>query len=72
MGDRRGRGRGGGWGDGGSTEGPGGDGGLGYDPLFRLADGHTRAEIPPAEKNRISHRARAARAMLAALQRERP
>lgn len=37
-----------------------GDGGFGYDPLF-LPDGHdeTFAEMSPAAKNKISHRARA-------------
>ncbi len=35
--------------------------GFGYDPIFYLLDrGVTMAELPPAEKNRISHRARAA------------
>lgn len=40
---------------------PRGSGGFGYDPLF-LVDGtnHTMAELPEAEKNRISHRGRAA------------
>lgn len=38
---------------------PAGDHGFGYDPIFRLNDGRTMAELPPAEKNRISHRARA-------------
>jgi len=39
---------------------PSGAGGFGYDPLFH-PDGGTCsfAELPPGEKNRISHRARA-------------
>lgn len=39
---------------------PRGAGGFGYDPLF-LPDGHTlsAAELDPALKNRLSHRARA-------------
>jgi len=42
-----------------------GQGGFGYDPLF-IPDGHqlTFAEIPAAEKNRLSHRARATAAFL--------
>lgn len=36
-----------------------GEHGFGYDPLFVLPEGHTMAELPVAEKNRISHRARA-------------
>jgi len=45
-----------------------GDGGFGYDPLFALADRDaTLAEIPPAEKNQISHRARASVEMLEVL-----
>jgi XTP/dITP diphosphohydrolase len=39
-----------------------GSGGFGYDPIFEV-DGRTLAEIPEAEKNRISHRARALRAL---------
>ncbi len=41
-----------------------GQGGWGYDPYF-LPDGETRvfAEMAPGEKNAISHRARAVRAM---------
>ncbi len=36
---------------------PRGANGFGYDPLFYLpALGKTAAELPPAEKNRISHR----------------
>ncbi len=39
---------------------PRGDGGFGYDPLFWLPElGKTMAELDSAEKNRISHRARA-------------
>jgi XTP/dITP diphosphohydrolase len=43
------------------TRTPRGSGGFGYDPLF-LVDGtdKTMAELPELEKNRISHRARAA------------
>ncbi len=42
-----------------------GTGGFGYDPIF-LVDGRglTMAELSPEEKNRISHRARAAQAAL--------
>jgi len=41
-----------------------GDNGFGYDPLFVLPDrGITTAELPAAEKNAISHRGHAARAM---------
>ena len=36
-----------------------GDLGFGYDPLFALPDGRRMAELDVAEKNRISHRARA-------------
>ena len=43
---------------------PRGDGGFGYDPIF-LADGQTRtnAELTPAEKDAISHRGKAFRAL---------
>jgi XTP/dITP diphosphohydrolase len=44
------------------AEAPRGRGGFGYDPLFLVAgdpEGRTMAELPPEEKNRISHRARA-------------
>jgi XTP/dITP diphosphohydrolase len=42
------------------TPAPRGNGGFGYDPLFR-PDGHeqTFAEMPPAAKNEISHRRKA-------------
>ncbi len=43
-----------------------GDLGFGYDPVFAV-DGRTLAEIPAAEKNVISHRARALHALVAAL-----
>jgi XTP/dITP diphosphohydrolase len=43
---------------------PRGEGGFGYDPYFLLPDGRTMAELPAAEKNRISHRAAALRALL--------
>ncbi len=44
------------------AEEPAGDNGFGYDPLFFIPDrGRTAAQLPPAEKNRISHRGRAVR-----------
>jgi XTP/dITP diphosphohydrolase len=46
------------------ADGPRGEGGFGYDPLFVPADGdgsRTMAELSDAEKDRISHRGRAAR-----------
>jgi XTP/dITP diphosphohydrolase len=48
---------------------PRGAGGFGYDPLF-LPDGfggRSFAELAPAEKDSVSHRARAVRAMLPGL-----
>ena len=50
---------------------PRGDGGFGYDPIF-VADGHTRtnAELTPEEKDAISHRGQAFRALAAIVARE--
>jgi len=48
---------------------PRGEGGFGYDPLFLVPSlGQTSAELSPEHKNRISHRADAARKMWAKLQ----
>jgi guanylate kinase len=45
---------------------PRGSGGFGYDPIFLPADAHgTAAELDPATKNEISHRAKALRAWIA-------
>ena len=41
------------------AEKPRGIGGFGYDPIFLLPTGMTTAELPDAEKDRISHRGRA-------------
>ena len=50
------------------TEGPRGNDGFGYDPVF-LPQGESRtfAEMSAGEKNSLSHRRRALDAMLAAL-----
>jgi XTP/dITP diphosphohydrolase len=54
---------------------PRGSGGFGYDPLFEIADtnaramnGRTMAELTLPEKNRVSHRARAYRALIRSLE----
>jgi XTP/dITP diphosphohydrolase len=45
-----------------------GDSGFGYDPIFLVAElGKTMAELNMVEKNRISHRANAIKAMLPTL-----
>jgi XTP/dITP diphosphohydrolase len=50
---------------------PAGSGGFGYDPLFVPAGGtRTAAELPPVEKNAVSHRAQALQALVAGLVRE--
>lgn len=47
---------------------PRGANGFGYDPYFYLPDlGRTAAELDPGEKNRISHRGKALRRLLARL-----
>ena len=44
-----------------------GQGGFGYDPFFYIAEDRTMAEISLAEKDKISHRGAALRAMAAKL-----
>jgi XTP/dITP diphosphohydrolase len=47
---------------------PRGSGGFGYDPIFvPLGDRRTMAELPPSEKDRISHRGNAFRGLVDAL-----
>jgi XTP/dITP diphosphohydrolase len=47
------------------AEKPIGEGGFGYDPVFYLPDmKRTMAQLSTSEKNRISHRAKASRALL--------
>lgn len=56
------------------THQPRGEGGFGYDPAFvpwDSEDGRTMAELSPEEKDAISHRGRAARALAARLAAER-
>ncbi len=52
------------------TEEPRGDAGFGYDPVFQPLEGGgaTFSEMSAAEKNAISHRGRAFRALVEALQ----
>lgn len=51
---------------------PRGLGGFGYDPYFGVDDGRALAELAAAEKNAISHRGAALRAMAAALRASAP
>ena len=49
-------------------EAPAGAGGFGYDPLFYLPNlGLTSAELEPTQKNQLSHRGQATRALVTAL-----
>ncbi len=49
---------------------PRGEHGFGYDPVFYLPElDRTMAELTPTQKNKVSHRARAARKVTRALQR---
>ena len=41
-----------------------GEGGFGYDPVFLLPTGATTGELPPAEKDRLSHRGQAVAAAI--------
>ena len=50
---------------------PRGNNGFGYDPVFLVPErGCASAELPPEEKNRLSHRGQALKKMVAALSRE--
>ena len=50
---------------------PRGSRGFGYDPIFELPErAMTVAEMPAAEKNRLSHRGQALRGLVAQLQKE--
>jgi len=50
---------------------PRGGGGFGYDPHFEdVETGRTGAELPLAQKNALSHRGRAMRALIGKLRRE--
>ena len=51
------------------AEAPAGAGGFGYDPVFIVPEaGCTSAELPPETKNRMSHRGKALRALVALMQ----
>lgn len=48
-----------------------GENGFGYDPIFFLPEGGcSTAELPPEEKNNVSHRGNALRSMKALLEKE--
>jgi XTP/dITP diphosphohydrolase len=48
--------------DGSLADAPRGSAGFGYDPVFLLPSGMTTAELPEGDKDRVSHRGRAAAA----------
>ena len=49
---------------------PAGEGGFGYDPIFYVPEFHaTTAELTPEQKNAVSHRGKALRAMKSKLKR---
>ncbi len=50
---------------------PKGSQGFGYDPIFSIDGQHSLAELPFGEKNRLSHRAQAVRALVSNLSRDR-
>ena len=51
---------------------PRGNNGFGYDPVFLVPERNcTSAELAPEEKNRLSHRGQALRALVAALRQSR-
>ena len=53
------------------AQGPKGEGGFGYDPVFWLPDlGKSMAELAPEEKNKISHRGNALRVFKEELERK--
>ena len=57
--------------DGTIVDAPRGRGGFGYDPHFEdLATGMTGAELPLAQKNELSHRCKAMRALISKLREE--
>jgi XTP/dITP diphosphohydrolase len=51
-------------------EAPRGERGFGYDPVFELPDGRSLAELDAADKNALSHRARAIAGLARLLPRE--
>jgi XTP/dITP diphosphohydrolase len=57
-----------GWIDGHIVDAPRGEGGFGYDPIFQpLGESRTIAEMSPEEKDAVSHRGKAFRALRPAI-----